>query len=154
MARRHSKLGFVRDVRVGIWNHVYSEMDNEVGGFLFGQPTPSGLPFTTAFQPALRATKTAASVTFTHDAWSDAHAFLDSLPDSSSIVGWYHSHPGFGIFLSEHDLFIHRNFFRRADQFALVVDPHAQMEGIFGWVGGRIEKVYHARIAPEFHAHG
>ena len=30
------------------------------------------------------------------------------------IVGWYHTHPSFGIFLSHHDLFIHQQFLRPA----------------------------------------
>jgi len=36
---------------------------------------------------------------------------MDAQFADKKIVGWYHSHPGFGIFLSEYDLFIHRNFF-------------------------------------------
>ena len=58
------------------------------------------------------------------------------------IVGWYHSHPGFGIFLSEHDLFIHRNFFSGAAQIALVVDPLQGHEGVFGWQGDEIAMWY------------
>jgi proteasome lid subunit RPN8/RPN11 len=147
---RRATLRIVRNIRFGVWSHVYSEPDNEVGGFLFGKPTSSGLPFVTQFHRATRASRTSTSVTFTHDAWADAHAFLDSLPPDTSIVGWYHSHPGFGIFLSEHDLFIHRNFFCGPQQFALVVDPHAHAEGIFGWVGGKIDKVYAAPVSDEF----
>ena len=33
---------------------------------------------------------------------------------TESLVGWQHTHPGFGIFLSGYDLFIHRNFFAAA----------------------------------------
>jgi hypothetical protein len=38
-------------------------------------------------------------------------------------VGWYHTHPGFGVEFSEMDLFIQRNFFSGPTQIALVTDP-------------------------------
>jgi hypothetical protein len=49
------------------------------------------------------------------------------------ILGWYHTHPGFGIFLSEMDMFIHRNFFNLPWQLAYVYDPHADEDGMFTW---------------------
>jgi hypothetical protein len=57
------------------------------------------------------------------------------------IVGWYHSHPGFGVFLSDHDTFIHKNFFSAPQQVAWVYDPHSDEEGCFGWRGERIERL-------------
>lgn len=38
-------------------------------------------------------------------------------------MGWYHSHPGFGVEFSELDVFIQRNFFSSPTQIALVMDP-------------------------------
>ena len=52
------------------------------------------------------------------------------------IVGWYHTHPDFGIFLSSHDLFIHRHFFAQPLQVAYVVDPIRQTRGFFQWRDG------------------
>ena len=34
------------------------------------------------------------------------------------IVGWYHTHPGFGVEFSEMDLFIQQNFFGGPAQIA------------------------------------
>jgi proteasome lid subunit RPN8/RPN11 len=48
-------------------------------------------------------------------------------------VGWYHTHPGFGIFLSNMDLFIHRNFFPQKWHIALVLDPVNKKSGYFCW---------------------
>src|SRR5260370_28351362 len=62
------------------------------------------------------------------------------------IVGWYRSHPGFGVFLSEHDLFIQENFFSGPHQVAWVYDPHTDEEGCFGWVGGKTEKLSSLRF--------
>ena len=62
------------------------------------------------------------------------------------MLGWYHSHPGFGVFLSEHDLFIQQNFFSNPQQVAWVFDPHTDEEGCFGWIGGNIEKLSDIRV--------
>jgi hypothetical protein len=56
------------------------------------------------------------------------------------ILGWYHTHPGFGIFLSDMDMFIHGNFFNLPWQVALVYDPHSGEEGLFLWKDGSTER--------------
>ena len=49
------------------------------------------------------------------------------------MVGWYHTHPGVGIFLSGMDLFIHQNFFTQMWHVAYVLDPRARTSGFFCW---------------------
>ncbi len=56
---------------------------------------------------------------------------------NARIVGWYHSHPDFGIFLSERDCFIHEHFFSAPGQVAYVVDPVRGLEGMFAWHEGK-----------------
>jgi proteasome lid subunit RPN8/RPN11 len=53
-------------------------------------------------------------------------------------VGWHHTHPGYGIFLSGYDQFIHNNFFNVPGMFALVVDPRAESLGFFQLKAGGI----------------
>ncbi|MCY2968261.1 MAG: Mov34/MPN/PAD-1 family protein [Planctomycetota bacterium] len=55
-----------------------------------------------------------AEVTFTHEAWGKINQEMDTKYADSRIVGWYHSHPDFGIFLSDPDVFIHQHFFSGA----------------------------------------
>lgn len=43
--------------------------------------------------------------------------------DELRIVGWWHSHPGFGCFLSSTDVNTQEYFFFESYQVALVVDP-------------------------------
>ena len=50
---------------------------------------------------------------------------------NARIVGWYHTHPDFGIFLSDYDVFIHQHFFSGPGQIALVIDPVRKLEGVF-----------------------
>ena len=69
------------------------------------------------------------------------HPERDKLHPDLDIVGWYHTHPDFGIFLSGHDLFIHRNFFDQPLQVAYVVDPIRQTRGFFRWKADGLEQV-------------
>src|SRR5688572_7726054 len=81
-----------------------------------------------------------AQVTFTHDTWDHVHKEKDARYPKEQIVGWYHTHPGFGIFLSGMDLFIHEFFFNGATQIAHVIDPRSGDEGVFTWRSGKVER--------------
>jgi proteasome lid subunit RPN8/RPN11 len=117
-----------------IYQHVFSNADREVGGVLVGRIAHQGAqPTITGAIPAIAADEQRAALTFTQDSWEHVHRVMDSEYPNERIVGWYHSHPAFGIFLSGHDLFIHRNFFGDRSQIALVIDPIAQEEGVFAW---------------------
>lgn len=82
------------------------------------------------------ATSKFAEVTFTHESWAQINEAMDSTFADKQIVGWYHSHPSFGIFLSDRDRFIHEHFFSGAGQVAYVVDPVRKEEGVFAWRDG------------------
>jgi proteasome lid subunit RPN8/RPN11 len=81
------------------------------------------------------------SLTFTHDTWQEINRIKDEHFPDLKIVGWYHSHPGLGIFLSAMDEFIHRNFFNMPWQIAYVIDPVNEESGIFRWEGGALVEV-------------
>ena len=123
-----------------IYPHIFENADREVGGVLIGRTAADGgLPLVTGAIPAISADEQRATLTFTQEAWAHVHRVLESkFPPDEQIVGWYHSHPGFGIFLSGHDLFIHENFFNTPSQIAMVIDPHAQREGVFAWRDGKL----------------
>ncbi|MHB8531547.1 MAG: M67 family metallopeptidase [Solirubrobacteraceae bacterium] len=127
-----------------IYPHVFGSVDREVGGVLVGRtPKDCGLPLITGAIPAISADEQRATLTFTQDAWAHVHNTLDSsFPPDEQIVGWYHSHPSFGIFLSGHDLFIHENFFNGPSQIAVVVDPIGCREGAFVWQDGELSCLY------------
>ena len=130
-------------VREQVYEHVFGNADREVGGVLVGSMArQSTVPLVTAAIAAASAAEGRAELTFTQDAWEHIHNVLARDFPGDQIVGWYHSHPGFGIFLSEHDLFIHRNFFSGASQIALVVDPLKGQEGVFGWQDDEVAKWY------------
>jgi len=112
--------------------HAYSDLTLEVGGFLVGK-IENGETRIGASIPALKAESKQISLTFTHEVWEDALNVVSREYPGQSIVGWYHTHPSFGVFLSEYDAFIQRNFFSNEGQVALVIDP---ISGTFGWFSG------------------
>jgi proteasome lid subunit RPN8/RPN11 len=123
--------------------HGSAETNREVGGVLVGQfvETPRGPG--TRVDDMIIADSAEASlthVTFTHESWAAIHRQLEQRDDGARIVGWYHTHPGFGPFLSGQDLFIQRNFFANPLHLALVLDPVQHLFAAFGWSSGEISK--------------
>jgi proteasome lid subunit RPN8/RPN11 len=120
--------------------HAISSPDREVAGILIGPP-PEKQPdnrYLVHISDIIIAKYTkmhGASVTYTPESWRYlTDRLLELYPDESAvIVGWYHTHPGFGIFLSSMDQFIHRHFFTQIWHVALVLDPLAQRSGFFCW---------------------
>lgn len=120
--------------------HALSSFDHEVAGVLVGPPPekqPDGR-YVVHVSDTIVAAHTrmhGASVTYTPESWRYIHDRLEELypKDSAVIVGWYHTHPGFGIFLSGMDRFIHRHFFTQIWHIAFVLDPLAEKSGFFCW---------------------
>lgn len=123
-----------------IRQHGRSSMKAEVCGVLIGREE-GNTTIVDACIAGANAAQGGAHVTFTQDTWQHIYEVKDKKWPEARIVGWYHSHPGFGVFLSDHDLFIHKNFFSSPQQIAWVYDPHNDEEGCFGWLGDRIEKI-------------
>jgi proteasome lid subunit RPN8/RPN11 len=126
----------VRQIR----QHARSSSKTEVCGVLIGKDRDQRIEVAACIE-GQNAEEAGAHVTFTQDTWEHIYAIKDQKYPEQRIVGWYHSHPGFGVFLSDHDTFIHKNFFSSPGQVAWVFDPHSDEEGCFGWVGGRIERL-------------
>ena len=120
--------------------HALSSLDREVAGMLVGpqpekQPDGRYLVHVTDAIAARHTRMSGASVTYTPESWRYVTDVLDErYPNGEAIiVGWYHTHPGFGIFLSGMDLFIHQHFFTQRWHIALVLDPQAARSGFFCW---------------------
>src|SRR3954468_7265776 len=79
-----------------------------------------------------------AQVTFTAQTWTHIQDVMDRQYPDMRILGWYHTHPGHGIFLSDMDLFIHKNFFSLPWHLAFVFDPQHMEEGLFAWRTGNM----------------
>src|SRR5437660_7640254 len=134
----------VRQIR----QHARSSGKAEVCGVLIGQDRDHRIDVAACIE-GQNAEEAGAHVTFTQDTWEHIYAVKDQKYPSERIMGWYHSHPGFGVFLSDHDTFIHKNFFSSALQVAWVYDPHSDEEGCFGWSGERLERVSEIHVKDD-----
>jgi len=106
--------------------HAKSSLKAEVCGVLAGQVCEDDEGFFVDIEaviPGAAASEGSVHVTFTQETWNAIHATLERDHPKLKIVGWYHTHPGFGVEFSEMDLFIQRNFFAGAEHLALVTDP-------------------------------
>jgi proteasome lid subunit RPN8/RPN11 len=119
--------------------HALSNTNVELGGVMLGgqYEDEEGRPFVVVTD-ALRAQhyeSTKGSFKFTHDTWSQITRERDEFPDEIQMVGWYHTHPDWGVFLSGMDMFICDNFFNKPLDVALVIDPCRDDRGFFQWTG-------------------
>ncbi|WP_420630747.1 Mov34/MPN/PAD-1 family protein [Candidatus Leptofilum sp.] len=139
--------------------HALSSLNREVAGVLIG-PRPEKQPdgrYRVHILDTIIAKYTVmhgASVTYTPESWRYMTDKLhERYPDETAvIVGWYHTHPGFGIFLSGMDLFIHQNFFTQIWHVAYVLDPRAQTSGFFSWNRKKTEVARHSFHWPDWAA--
>ena len=120
--------------------HALSSLNREVAGVLIGPPPekqPDGRYVVHVIDTivAKYTVMHGASVTYTPESWRYMNDKLaERYPDETAVmVGWYHTHPGFGIFLSGMDQFIHQNFFTQIWHIAYVLDPVARTSGFFCW---------------------
>jgi proteasome lid subunit RPN8/RPN11 len=136
-----SPLVIKRSVLNEIAAHGRGSADIEVCGVLIGNIyRDAGKPFI-HIEGCIRGNHAAgksAQVTFTAETWTHIQESLENDHPGKRILGWYHTHPGYGIFLSEMDVFIHKNFFSLPWHTAFVYDPIAHEDGLFSWHEGKL----------------
>jgi len=138
--RNYVQVVMRRSVLNEIHQHGLSDTDVEVCGVLVGDgylDQRGPYLYVEHIVQGEHSDSKAAQVTFTAETWNHIQTTLDKEHPEKRIVGWYHTHPGFGIFLSDMDMFIHENFFGGDEQLALVYDPIGGDQGLFVWRDGK-----------------
>lgn len=141
----------LHDKNIYILQSVYKEIHEftkdkltvESGGMLMGytvQANGKTNIIIDGFIEGKHSEGTPTTLKFTHETWDYVHKEADEHFPNDKIIGWIHTHPNFGIFLSNYDKFIHQNFFNDENQIAYVIDPIQHIEGFFFWINGQIEK--------------
>jgi len=125
------------DVLADMEQHALSDTSVELGGVLLGgrYVDGDGRSFVVITE-SLRAEhyeSTKGSFKFTHATWSAITRQRQQLPADLQMVGWYHTHPDWGVFLSGMDMFICDHFFRHPLDVAYVIDPCRGDRGMFQW---------------------
>lgn len=108
-------------------NHALSKVKEgvEVMGFLLGEVfSHQGREYTVVRDVATTDLEaTSVSVRFDPEGFESLFASLECTRFRYVLVGWYHSHPGHGCFLSSTDIATQKGMFDRPYHTALVVDP-------------------------------
>jgi proteasome lid subunit RPN8/RPN11 len=131
-----------------------ADMTREIGGILVGEVLKDDAgPYVRVDDTvdALHADEKGAELTFTHETWEHINKEMDTKHEGKTIVGWYHTHPGFGVFLSDRDEFIHKSFFDQPFQIALVYDPKTREQGVFAWEKGSTARMGRYWIGRQEH---
>lgn len=149
---RDFRICMARQVHDEVTRHAAEDMSVEICGVLVGRWGRDRTGPYVHVSAAIRgdaASSKFAEVTFTHETWSKINQRMDHDFAGESIVGWYHSHPDFGIFLSDRDRFIHEHFFSEPGQIAHVIDPVRKEEGFFTWSAGKPARCAHYWIGTD-----
>jgi proteasome lid subunit RPN8/RPN11 len=131
---------FTPEVHAALWKHAGEDTSVEICGVLVGSWHRDEIGPFVKITESIRgegAKTRFAEVTFTHQTWANINSEMDTKFAALKIVGWYHTHPDFGIFLSDRDRFIHEHFFSGPGQVAHVIDPIRKIEGVFVWRDGK-----------------
>lgn len=121
---------------VRVCAHAGSDLDNEVGGALVGRwraDSSTGRQYVVV-EAAIRAQHTrhgSAFLTFTTESLVALHDEMERRYPTKELVGWYHTHPRMGVFLSGYDVWLHQHFFPEPWQVALVIEPYTRLGGFF-----------------------
>jgi len=137
---------FTPGVHAALWKHAALDTSVEICGVLVGSWHRDLVGPFVKIVDSIRgegAETRFAEVTFTHQTWAKINAEMDTKFANLSIVGWYHTHPDFGIFLSDRDRFIQEHFFSGPGQIAHVIDPIRKIEGVFVWRDGKPDLCEH-----------
>lgn len=135
-------------------NHALSARGDkkEVMGFLLGDiRTWKGTTYVVArdiVTTDLNATNV--SVRFDRAGFEKLFASLDDSGFDYVIVGWYHSHPGHGCFMSKTDINTQNTMFNNPWNFAIVVDPVNFDVGAFALRDGKITEISFAVYWMDF----
>lgn len=120
------RVAIERSAHAELIAHAKESLNAEICGILAGRVCTDDEGLFVHVEAAIRGTAASQGsthVTFTHATWNAIHQTMERDHPHLRIVGWYHSHPGFGVEFSEMDVFIQKNFFPSPTQIALVIDP-------------------------------
>lgn len=118
------KVYIKQDVYKALEKYALADVEHERGTILLGdycEDLGKTHVVISAYIEAKYTDASASTLTFTHETWDYVNKQHDSEFPNTRIVGWQHTHPNYGIFLSNYDLFIQQNFFNMPFQVAYVI---------------------------------
>lgn len=123
--------------------HGKSNLEVELGGVLLGRVVDRVKEPTievSAAMPVETADHSLVHFTFTADTWAQLHRDRSEKYPDLDVVGWYHTHPGLGVFFSADDVVVQTAAFVMPWHVALVFDPINKEGCFFGWITSEAKK--------------
>lgn len=131
------------EVNEAIALHLEEDLLVERGGILFGHAyTDPSWGIYVEIVASVAAPATLGSGTrleFTPASWQGIMDYVKSARLEGNIMGWYHSHPGMGVFMSETDKRTQQAFFSHPWCLSIVCDPVTHEIGYF--LGAQAKRV-------------
>lgn len=120
------KVYIAEEVLQGIFDHALQYGDKEAIGKLVGRPYThvQGRYIDVWDYVPVASISTPVSVRYSPEAAEHLGEDLLTYHDTDLVVGWYHSHPGLGCFLSSRDVETQQRNYPEWYHCALVVDPY------------------------------
>jgi proteasome lid subunit RPN8/RPN11 len=121
--------------------HSHSNKRVELGGALLGQVYRYQNQIYVdimAALPAVSGSHGPIHFTFDADSWTQLQRDRAERYPKLDIVGWFHTHPGLGVFYSGDDVVVHSAAFTLPWHVGLVVDPVSNEASFFGWNKGQL----------------
>lgn len=150
--------GCVAEMQICVTRSFVPDRIPETAGFLLGRYAESSDEkgderydvMCEVFVPARHIQANEMEVVFTPETFSDLATEMDKYPNLETI-GWFHTHPGLGVFLSDRDENIHTNHFPEKWKIAVVADPVNDKIGMFTWdAKGRLNNAQKALNKKDF----
>lgn len=134
-----------RDVRDAIFRHGMNHQDREVGGILVGSVSQDNngkyIVDIVGAVEAGAAPGNQSQMQFTGEVWFHLLQSVRQRYPDQKVVGWYHTHPNLGAFLSDDDVASHRVAFSHPWHIACVCDPIRNQFCFFGWDDSELKAI-------------
>ena len=140
VGKRSFKLVILRSALDHIYQHAKADLNNErfgvlIGGASYDEQTAEYWVEIVDMIPAQKVSANIASVEVSSSEIHEINTKVDKVLDNTGgkvrKVGWYHTHPGHGIFMSGTDLNNQERFYSAPWNIAMVVDPRHDEFGVF-----------------------
>jgi proteasome lid subunit RPN8/RPN11 len=121
--------------------HAHSNLHSELGGALLGKAYRyQKIVFVEVMTaiPVVSDDHGPIHFTFSADAWPKIQQDRNEHYPDLEIVGWFHTHPGLGVFYSSDDVVVHSAAFTLPWHVGLVIDPIRKEAAFFGWDQGKL----------------
>lgn len=125
--------------------HAKSYPNLEIGGMLIGQyhyDNEKKFVIIHKTIPANKGNSFQGAFVFTLESIIEINSIREENYPNLLTIGWYHSHPGFGVFFSGIDIHSHKTQFNLPFHIGIVIDPQSESVGCFSWYDNSVVGPY------------